>query len=69
MSIMFVLHTRLLSFDCLFLVQVAAQTGHTVKLVDLDENLLKKSLVGIEKSLARVVKKKYADKPQVIAMF
>lgn len=45
--------------------KVAASTGHTVTLVDMDDNILKKSVKGIEASLKRVVKKKFADKPEV----
>lgn len=44
--------------------QVAASTGHTVTLVDTSEDILKKSIKGIEGSLRRVVKKKFADKPE-----
>ncbi|RVE76110.1 hypothetical protein OJAV_G00005790 [Oryzias javanicus] len=44
--------------------QVAASTGHTVTLVDTSEDILKKSRKGIEGSLKRVVKKKFADKPE-----
>ncbi|CAN9510315.1 unnamed protein product [Ophioblennius macclurei] len=44
--------------------QVAASTGHTVTLVDTSEDILKKSFKGIEGSLKRVVKKKFADKPE-----
>ncbi|XP_030643862.1 hydroxyacyl-coenzyme A dehydrogenase, mitochondrial [Chanos chanos] len=44
--------------------QVAASTGHSVALVDTSEDILKKSVKGIEGSLKRVVKKKYADKPE-----
>ncbi|XP_072318442.1 hydroxyacyl-coenzyme A dehydrogenase, mitochondrial [Eucyclogobius newberryi] len=44
--------------------QVAASTGHTVTLVDTSEDVLKKSVKGIAGSLKRVVKKKYADKPE-----
>ncbi|XP_062386687.1 hydroxyacyl-coenzyme A dehydrogenase, mitochondrial [Sardina pilchardus] len=44
--------------------QVAATTGHTVVLVDTSEDILKKSAKGIEGSLKRVVKKKFADKPE-----
>jgi len=43
---------------------VAAQTGHSVAVVDLDSNVLSKSQDYIKKSLVRVAKKKYADKPQ-----
>lgn len=41
--------------------QVAAQTGHNVTMVDMSEDILKKSQSSIEKSLGRIVKKKYAD--------
>lgn len=41
--------------------QVAAQTGHKVTLVDLDQNILVKSRARIEGSLARVAKKKFGD--------
>lgn len=44
--------------------QVAAATGHTVTLVDTSDDLLKKAIKGIEGSLKRVVKKKFADKPE-----
>ncbi|MEQ2245783.1 hypothetical protein ILYODFUR_031493 [Ilyodon furcidens] len=44
--------------------QVAASTGHSVTLVDMSEDILKKSVKGIEGSLKRVVKKKFADKPE-----
>ncbi|XP_039614085.1 hydroxyacyl-coenzyme A dehydrogenase, mitochondrial isoform X3 [Polypterus senegalus] len=44
--------------------QVAASTGHSVVLVDQTEEILKKSIKGIEDSLKRVAKKKFADKPQ-----
>lgn len=44
--------------------QVAAQTGHTVKLVDVSEEVLQKSHKNIEKSLGRVVKKKYESDPE-----
>uniref|UniRef100_A0A3P8VV58 3-hydroxyacyl-CoA dehydrogenase n=1 Tax=Cynoglossus semilaevis TaxID=244447 RepID=A0A3P8VV58_CYNSE len=44
--------------------QVAAATGHSVTLVDTCEDILKKAVKGIEGSLKRVVKKKYADKPE-----
>lgn len=46
-------------------IQVAAATGHSVVLVDTSEDILKKSTKGIEGSLKRVVKKKFADKPEV----
>ncbi|XP_013863209.1 hydroxyacyl-coenzyme A dehydrogenase, mitochondrial [Austrofundulus limnaeus] len=44
--------------------QVAASTGHTVTLVDMSEDILTKSVKGIEGSLRRVAKKKFADKPE-----
>ncbi|KAI3352384.1 hypothetical protein L3Q82_005350 [Scortum barcoo] len=44
--------------------QVAASTGHSVTLVDTSDDILKKSVKGIEGSLKRVVKKKFADKPE-----
>ncbi|XP_045903905.1 hydroxyacyl-coenzyme A dehydrogenase, mitochondrial [Micropterus dolomieu] len=44
--------------------QVAASTGHTVTLVDTSDDILKKAVKGIEGSLKRVVKKKFADKPE-----
>ncbi|XP_036956181.1 hydroxyacyl-coenzyme A dehydrogenase, mitochondrial [Acanthopagrus latus] len=44
--------------------QVAASTGHSVTLVDMNDDILKKTVKGIEGSLKRVVKKKYADKPE-----
>nr|XP_057921201.1 hydroxyacyl-coenzyme A dehydrogenase, mitochondrial isoform X2 [Doryrhamphus excisus] len=44
--------------------QVAATTGHQVTLVDTSDTILKKSVKGMEASLKRVVKKKYADKPE-----
>uniref|UniRef100_A0A8D0CC32 Hydroxyacyl-coenzyme A dehydrogenase, mitochondrial n=1 Tax=Salvator merianae TaxID=96440 RepID=A0A8D0CC32_SALMN len=44
--------------------QVAAATGHTVILVDQTEEILNKSKKGIEDSLKRLSKKKFADKPE-----
>uniref|UniRef100_A0A7N8XV39 3-hydroxyacyl-CoA dehydrogenase n=1 Tax=Mastacembelus armatus TaxID=205130 RepID=A0A7N8XV39_9TELE len=44
--------------------QVAASTGHSVTLVDTSDDILKKSVKGIEGSVKRVVKKKFADKPE-----
>ncbi|KAL4640465.1 hydroxyacyl-coenzyme A dehydrogenase, mitochondrial [Arapaima gigas] len=44
--------------------QVAAATGHAVVLVDTSEDILRKSTAGIEGSLKRVAKKKFADKPE-----
>ncbi|XP_069682874.1 hydroxyacyl-coenzyme A dehydrogenase, mitochondrial-like [Periplaneta americana] len=43
--------------------QVAAQTGHQVTIVEVNEGALKKAQDGIEKSLQRVTKKLYKDKP------
>lgn len=45
--------------------QVAAATGHSVTLVDTSDAVLKQSVKGIEGSLKRVAKKKFADKPEV----
>ena len=45
--------------------QVAAQTGHAVTMVDMSDDILQKSQARIEQSLARVAKKKFADKPEV----
>lgn len=44
--------------------QVAAATGHTVVLVDQAEDILAKSKKGIEESLRRVAKKKFAENPK-----
>lgn len=44
--------------------QVAAQTGHNCAIVDVSPDVLKGSQDYIQKSLQRVVKKKYADKPE-----
>ncbi|XP_003972444.2 hydroxyacyl-coenzyme A dehydrogenase, mitochondrial [Takifugu rubripes] len=44
--------------------QVAATTGHSVTLVDTSDDILKTAVKGIEGSLKRVVKKKFADKPE-----
>lgn len=44
--------------------QVAAATGHTVVLVDQSEDILAKSKKGIEESLRRVAKKKFAENPK-----
>lgn len=51
---------------CLFCItKVAAATGHSVTLVDTSDDILKTAVKGIEGSLKRVVKKKFADKPEV----
>ncbi|XP_031718857.1 hydroxyacyl-coenzyme A dehydrogenase, mitochondrial [Anarrhichthys ocellatus] len=44
--------------------QIAASTGHSVTLVDTNDEVLKKAVKGIEGNLKRVVKKKFADKPE-----
>ncbi|XP_044285440.1 hydroxyacyl-coenzyme A dehydrogenase, mitochondrial [Varanus komodoensis] len=44
--------------------QVAAATGHSVILVDQTDEILNKSKKGIEDSLTRLAKKKFADKPE-----
>lgn len=44
--------------------QVAAATGHTVVLVDQTEDILEKSRKGIEESLRKVAKKKFAENPK-----
>uniref|UniRef100_A0A2K6SSC5 Hydroxyacyl-coenzyme A dehydrogenase, mitochondrial n=1 Tax=Saimiri boliviensis boliviensis TaxID=39432 RepID=A0A2K6SSC5_SAIBB len=44
--------------------QVAAATGHTVVLVDQTEDILAKSKKGIEESLRKVAKKKFAEDPK-----
>ncbi|EOB01155.1 Hydroxyacyl-coenzyme A dehydrogenase, mitochondrial, partial [Anas platyrhynchos] len=49
--------------------QIAAASGHTVVLVDQSDEILKKSTKGIEESLKRVTKKKFADKPEAGAEF
>jgi len=43
--------------------QVSAATGHTVYLVDLNDQVLQKAKNGIQDSLNRVVKKTYANDP------
>ena len=47
--------------------QVAATTGHQVVMVDQSDEILGKSKASIQKSLQRVVKKKFADDPKVLA--
>ncbi|XP_019717386.1 hydroxyacyl-coenzyme A dehydrogenase, mitochondrial [Hippocampus comes] len=49
--------------------QVAASTGHQVTLVDTSDAILTKAVKGIEASLKRVVKKKFADKPEAGVAF
>ena len=50
---------------CVCLLQVAAQNGVSVTLVDVSEDLLTKGRERIETSLKRVVKKKFADDAKV----
>lgn len=49
------------------ILQVAATTGHQVVMVDQSDEILGKSKASILKSLQRVVKKKFADDPKVLA--
>nr|XP_028599774.1 hydroxyacyl-coenzyme A dehydrogenase, mitochondrial [Podarcis muralis] len=49
--------------------QIAAATGHTVILVDQSDEILNKSKKGIEDSLKKLTKKKFADKPEAGAEF
>lgn len=44
--------------------QVSAQAGHTVTIMDVNEQAVKKSISEIEKSLARVAKKQLEGKPE-----
>ena len=48
--------------------QVTASAGINVTLVDMNDDILKKSSANIKKSLERVAKKKFADNPQVCAV-
>jgi len=41
--------------------QVSAQAGHTVKVMDMTEDLVKKSISIIDKSMGRLVQKKYEN--------
>ena len=45
--------------------QVAAQTGHTVHLVDVKEELLEKARASITSSIQRVAKKTFSEDPKV----
>lgn len=45
--------------------QVTAQAGINVTMVDLDEKALNRGVSTIEKSMGRVLKKKFADNPEV----
>ena len=49
--------------------KVAAQSGHNVTIIDVNNDLLSKSVKNIENSLSRVAKKKYADNEQVRNLF
>jgi len=49
--------------------QVSAQVGIGVTLVDLDDQLLEKALGSIDKSISRVVKKKFKDDPSTGDIF
>jgi len=49
--------------------QVAAQTGHTVTLVDISQQVLDKSNAQITKSIQRVAKKQFAEDPEAGAKF
>uniref|UniRef100_M4A710 Hydroxyacyl-CoA dehydrogenase n=1 Tax=Xiphophorus maculatus TaxID=8083 RepID=M4A710_XIPMA len=44
--------------------QVAASTGHSVTLVDMTDDILKKAMKGIQSSLRRVVKKTFSGDPE-----
>ena len=48
--------------------QVAATSGQQVTIIDVDDAILKNSEKIIRKSLERVVKKKFAEKPEVGCM-
>jgi len=45
--------------------QVTAQAGINVTMVDLDDKALNRGVSTIEKSMGRVLKKKYADQPEI----
>ena len=45
--------------------QVAAQTGHSVYVVDLNKEILSKAEERIQTSLQRVAKKTFAEDPKV----
>ena len=59
--------SELLMACCLQLlsVQVAAQTGHNVSLVDVKEELLDRARAAISASVQRVVKKTFSEDPKV----
>ncbi|XP_068177629.1 hydroxyacyl-coenzyme A dehydrogenase, mitochondrial isoform X2 [Antennarius striatus] len=54
---------------CVYQYHVAASTGHSVTVVDTNDDILQKAVKGIEGSLKRVVKKKFADKPEAADAF
>lgn len=58
----------LLSFSLSYS-QIAAATGHSVVLVDQTDDILKASKKGIEDSLKKLAKRKFADNPEVILLF
>jgi len=45
--------------------QVTAQAGINVTMVDLDDKALNRGVSTIEKSMGRVLKKKFADQPEI----
>jgi len=52
-----------------YVLQVTATAGMKVNLVDMNEDILKKSGSSIQKSLERVAKKKFSDNPEVFFIF
>lgn len=48
-----------------YCMQVAAQTGHSVFLVDVKEELLDKARTSISASIGRVAKKTFSEDPKV----
>lgn len=61
---------NLLNYNFLFpFPQVAAQTGHNVTMVDMNEDILAKSTAHIQKSLSRVVKKQFKDDQAVSLLY
>lgn len=51
------------------IVQVAAQTGHKVTLVDVKDEFLNKSMANIDASIKRVAKKMHKDDAEAAAKF
>ena len=49
--------------------QVAATAGQLVTIIDVDDEILEKSQGIIQKSMERVVKKKFADNPGVCCFY